>query len=226
MPDVTCPVCHSVNPSTRTFCWKCASDLHAVVPDPTAPPPAPKVVVPIQPILIGIGVAVAAIALIAAMVVLLGGTPAATLAPGGSTVPTSSASIDGSAGPSATPTTPPITQAPPTAAPTPTTPPPATPVVTPVPKPKIVSFNGPATVDCSDPSYSGFITLTWQIDNADSTELSIDGSGLYKAYPGDLGTDMVPFSCGNGQHTYTLTTVGGEGRAATRTLTIVENSGT
>ena len=225
VPDITCPVCHSVNAGTRTFCWKCAADLHAPVADPSAPPPSPKVVVPIQPILIGVGVAVAAIALIAALVVLLGGSPAATVGPGGSNaLPTSATATDGGAGAGASPSVAAPTRAPATQPPKPTAAP-ATPEITPVPKPKIVSFKGPKTVNCSDPAYDGFITLTWQIDNATSTELSIDGNGLYKAYPGDLGTDKVPFSCGNGQLTYTLTTVGGEGPAASKTLTIVEDSG-
>jgi len=181
MPDITCPVCHSVNASTRTFCWKCAADLHAVVADPTAPPPPPKVIVPIQPLLIGGGIALAAIALIALLVVFLGGSPAATTAPSGG------ASI------------------------------------TPVPDPAIVSFKGPATVDCADPAYDGFITLTWLVTDAESTELSIDGPGIYQAYPGVQGNYRVPFGCGAGEHRYTLTTVGGNGPAATKTLTIKED---
>jgi hypothetical protein len=235
MPDIACPVCHSMNAPTRTFCWKCAADLHAPVADPSAAPAPPKVVVPLQPILLGVGVAVAAIALIAVVVVLLSGSPAATISPSGGSgaLPTTGAPTDDGGGPGssggaptdavptdATPTPPAATKAPkPTA-------PPATPEITPVPKPKIVSFQGPKTVNCSDPAYSGFITLSWLIDNADSTELSVDGTGIYKAYPGAQGSDMVPFACGNGQHTYTLTTVGGEGPAATKTLTIVEDSGT
>jgi hypothetical protein len=233
MPDITCPVCHSINASTRTFCWKCAADLHAPVADPAAPPPPPKVVVPIQPLLIGGGVALAAIALIAILVVVLGGAPAATVSPsdlGPSAAATvgsidggpdaSGASADPSSGGPAAPTTAP---APPT--PKPNAAAPATPAVTPVPKPTILSFKGPKTVDCSDPSYTGFITLTWLVDFADSTEIAIDGTGIYKEYPGTQGSDLVPFGCGEGQHAYTLTTVGGDGPAATKTLTIVEDSG-
>lgn len=226
MPDITCPVCKSVNASTRTFCWKCAADLHAVVADPTAPPPPPKVEVPIQPLLIGGGVALAAIALIAVLVVMLGGTPAATIAPSGlpTGLATAAPASGGTGGASATAGTPsaaaataaPVTQPPPTAAP------PATPKVTPVPKPKIVEFKGPSTVNCADAGFTGFITLSWLIDNADSTTLSIDGGGLYQSYPGAQGSDEVPFSCGVGQHTYTLRTVGGNGPAASKTLTITE----
>lgn len=227
MPDITCPVCHSVNESTRTFCWKCAADLHAVVADPAAPPPPPKVEVPIQPILIGGGVAVAAIALIALLVVVLGGSPAATSSPSGGLPTTGQSASPDSGGPASQGATQgPGTAAPATAAPAtepPTTQaPPATPKVTPVPKPKIVSFTGPATVNCADPSYDGFITLQWLIDNAESTTLSIDGPGIYSSYPGAQGSYAVPYSCGNGQHTYTLTTVGGNGPAATKTLTITD----
>ena len=225
MADITCPVCHSANAPTRTFCWKCAADLHAPVADPSAPPPEPKVIVPIQPILIGIGVAVAAIALIALVVVLLGGSPAATTSPSGeaSAAPTSVAS-NGCACTTLAPSAPPVTDAPATDAP-PTEAPAATPKVTQVPAPRITSFKGPESVDCSDPSYDGFITLTWTIEDADSADLSIDGSGLYQNYAGGQRSERLPFSCGNGQHTYTLTTVGGEGRAASKTLTIIENSG-
>jgi hypothetical protein len=236
MPDIACPVCHSMNAPTRMFCWKCAADLHAPVADPSAAPAPPKVVVPVQPILLGVGVAVAAIALIAVVVVLLSGSPAASISPSGGSgaLPTSAVSTDGGAGSGSTagapsdalPTEPPVTEAPAaTQAPKPTAAP-ATPEITPVPKPKIVSFQGPKSVNCADPAYSGFITLSWLIDNADSTELSVDGTGVYKSYPGAQGSDMVPFACGNGQHTYTLTTVGGEGPAATKTLTVVEDSGT
>lgn len=222
MADLACPTCGSLNAPTRTFCWKCAADLRAVV-DPTAPPAPPKVEVPIQPLLIGGGVALAAIALIALLVVVLGGTPAATTAP--SFVPTAptitAGATDGGVDASALPTVAPVTQAPPTAAP-PTHAPPATPRITPIPGPTILSFTGPKTVNCSDQSFDGFITLTWEVAYADSTELSIDFPGVYKSYPGVAGTDRVPFGCGAGSHTYTLTTVGGNGPGAKKTLTITE----
>lgn len=174
-----------------------------------------------QPLLIGGGVALAAIALIAVLVVALGGTPAASISPSSpalSAAPTSLAT--GGTTPNAAPTVPAPTTPAATQAPQATQGAPATPKITPVPAPKIVSFTGPMTVDCADPAYDGFITLTWLIENADGTELSIDGSGLYKSYPGAQGQDEVPFSCGAGQHTYTLTTVGGTGKAASKTLTI------
>src|SRR5438128_1532812 len=135
MPDIACPVCHSMNAPTRTFCWKCAADLHAPVADASAPPPAPKVVVPLQPILLG--VAVAAIALIAVVVVLLSGSPAATISPSGGSgaLPTSAVSTDGGVAASAAPTSAPTDPAPTapaaTQAPKPTAAP-ATPGITPV----------------------------------------------------------------------------------------------
>jgi hypothetical protein len=227
MADIACPVCGAVNAPTRTFCWKCASDLHAPAPDPTAPPPPPKVEVPIQPLLIGGGVALAAIALIAVLVVLLGGSPAATSAPsdGASPAPTAGASsgngASGASG-SAAITTAPVTAAPPTKAPPATQAPPATPKITPVPAPAILSFTGPRTVNCSDPSFDGFITLMWEVTDAESTTLSIDGPGIYKSYPGVLGSDRVPFGCGAGGHRYTLSTVGGNGQPAVKTLSITE----
>jgi hypothetical protein len=231
MADITCPVCHSVNDAARTFCWKCASDLHAVVADPAAPPPPPKVVVPLQPIVIGAGVALAAIALIAVLVVLLSGTPAATMSPSGvpSVGPSAGAASQGAAGQSGVPTLVPATVVPPTVIPPtlppePTEAPAPTPRITTTPAPKIVSFKGPDTVDCSG-GFDGSITLTWLIDNADGATISIDGPGIYQSYPGAQRSERFPFSCGNVQHTYTLTTFGGEGKAATKTLTIVENSG-
>ena len=224
MPDISCPVCHSINASTRTFCWKCAADLHAPVADPTAPPPPPKVEVPLRPLLIGGGVALAAIALIAVLVVALTGAPAATTSPSlvpTAAVPTGGAPTDGAAASStnptaAPPTTPPATEPPPTEGP------PATPKITPVPAPAILFFTGPKSVDCSDPGYDGFITLRWEVSDAESTSLSIDGPGVYLTYPGVAGSPKVPFSCGNGGHRYTLSTIGGNGQPAVETISIIE----
>lgn len=227
MPDMTCPVCGSVNASTRTFCWKCAADLHAPVADPTAPPPPPKVEVPLQPLLIGGGVALAAIALIAVLVVALTAAPAATtspsLAPTGG-LPTSGAPSEGAAGSGTSPNAPPATTVPATPAPAATAGPPATPKITPVPAPAILFFTGPRTVDCNDASYDGFITLKWEVTDAESTSLSIDGPGVYLTYPGVANSPKVPFSCGAGEHSYTLTTIGGNGAPAAKTLTITEAS--
>ena len=64
MPTVVCPVCGTENASTRLFCRKCASDLHAtvVLPSQTPPPPLPTQV-PIRPIFIGGGIAPAPVLL-------------------------------------------------------------------------------------------------------------------------------------------------------------------
>ena len=212
MADIACPVCHSINASTRTFCWKCAADLRAPVTDPGAAPPPPKVEVPMRPVLVGGGVALVAIALIAILFLVLRGAPGPTSSP--SLAPT--ALPTASPSPTAAVTPPPATEPPATEAP------PATPEITPVPAPSIVSFEGPETVDCNAESFDGFITLTWEVSDADSTTLSIDGPGVYISYPGVAGSDQVPFSCGSGQHTYTLTTVGGSGEPASKTLTITE----
>jgi hypothetical protein len=53
--------------------------------------------------------------------------------------------------------------------------------------------------------------------------LAIDGPGIYDSYQGTSGAVDVPFACSHQQltHTYTLTTTGGSGPAATvkRTVT-------
>lgn len=164
-----------------------------------------------RPVLVGGGVALAAIALITILFVALRGAPGPTSSPSLAPTPLPSASVP----PTAAVTPAPVTKPP-------ATPPPATPKVTPVPAPSILSFEGPKTVDCNAGSFDGFITLTWEVSDADSTTLSIDGPGVYNSYPGVAGSDDVPFSCGNGQHTYTLTTVGGSGEPASKTLTITE----
>ena len=223
VPQIACPVCHSMNASTRTFCWKCAADLHAPVADPAAPPPPPKVEVPLRPLLIGGGVALAAIALIAVLVVALTGTPAATTSPSlvPSAPPASGAPTDGAAASSSTPTAAPATTTPVTEPP-PTEAPPATPKITPVPAPAILFFTGPKSVDCGDPGYDGFVTLKWEVTDAESTSLSIDGPGVYLTYPGVANSPKVPFSCGAGGHRYTLSTIGGNGQPAVETISIIE----
>jgi hypothetical protein len=67
------------------------------------------------------------------------------------------------------------------------------------------------------------VVLEWKVTGADSTELSVDGPGLYGSYGLDASASLF-FSCGGTSgsyqtHTYTLTTVGG-GSAMSRTLTV------
>lgn len=205
MASVFCPVCGTENPSTRQFCRKCASDLRAPVADPNAPAAPPPVEVPIRPIVLGGGIALVAVIVIVGLLLVLGGSPAASPSPAPSLTP---APATATPAPTATPVPP--TKAP-TSAPTEAIP-------TEVPPPSIVSFEGPTEVDCSN--FPGTIHLTWRAANADGTTLAIDGPGLYKSYPGVLGEDDVPFGCGGERHTYTLTTVGGNGPPVSQTLVI------
>lgn len=209
MATIVCPVCGTDNPTTRQFCRKCASDLRAPVRDPNAPPPEPPVVVPVRPAVIGGAIALVLVVLALGALLLLGGKPAASPAPSPSPSPS----------PTAAPTE---TPAAPTTAPTsaPTGAPPTEAEPTEQPPPLIRSFVGPTSVDCSDSSFSGTIHLSWRVGFADGATLAIDGPGLYRSYVGILGEDDVPFGCGGESHTYTLTTTGGNGPAATQTLTI------
>lgn len=209
MATLVCPVCGTENPTTRQFCRKCASDLRAPVRDPNAPPPEPPVVVPIRPAFIGAGIALVLVAIAIGALLFLGGKPAASPAP----------SPSPSASPTAAPTATEVATITPTTVPTA-----AAPTTdsgpTEQPAPVIRSFVGPATVDCSAAGFTGTIHLEWRVGFADGATLAIDGPGLYKTYIGILGKDDVPFGCGGESHTYTLTTTGGNGPAATQTLTI------
>ena len=207
MASLFCPVCGTENPSTRLFCRKCASDLHAPVRDPTAPVAPPPVAVPIKPIVIGAGVALVVVALVIGALLVLGGSPAASPAPSPTRVPPT-------ASPAPIPTPAPTPTSKPTRAPT------AEPEPTPVPDPVIRSFEGPQSVDCTDPNFPGSIHLQWRVGNADGAMLAIDGPGLYKSYVGVIGQDDVPFGCDGETHTYTLTTTGGDGPPATKQLVI------
>jgi len=221
MPTIVCPVCGTENDSSRVFCRKCASDLHATVVmtaqgPAVAPPPAPTSV-PIKPIVIGGGVALLLVLLVlGAVLALSGGTPGASPSP----TPESTAATPPSAGPTLAPThthaptTPPVTPAPP---PTPQPTPPPTPAEAP---PIIRFFNGPASVNCSDPSFAGTIHLSWRVGNAYVANLSIDGPGVYKQYDGVLREDDVPFACDGSSHTYILVTYGGIDPPAEKDLVI------
>lgn len=206
MATLVCPVCGTENPSTRLFCRKCASDLHATAVYPgQAPAPLPEPV-PVRPIVIGAGIAGVVILLIVGAVLVLGGSPAPS--PSLAASPSPAPSLP--AGPTLTPTglLAPTAAAPTSPAATSGTPP--TPGPSPTDAPPIIRyFRGPASVDCSDPSFTGTIHLSWRIENADGVNLAIDGPGFYKSYTGVLGEDNVPFACGGQSHTYFLTTFGG-----------------
>ncbi len=210
-PELICPVCRTPNPATRQFCRKCASDLRAPVRDPNAPVVPPPVEVPIRPIVIGGAVALVIVALVIAALVLLGGSPAASPAPSATLSPTAAPATET---PAPIRTDAPATDAPATDAPT------LEPGATPQPAPFIRSFVGPESVDRSDPSFDGTIHLTWRVAFADGATLAVDGPGLYKSYTGVAGQENAPFSCGGESHSYTLTTMGGNGPPVSQTLVI------
>lgn len=200
-PTITCPVCGTENPSARQFCIKCASELRPGSVPPSPPPPG-NLALPL-------GIAAAVLILVAlaigAYIVLSGSGPS----------PSPSASAAPSAEPSAIPSAEPSLAA--SAAPIDTTAP------TPGPQ-KILTFKGPASVNCSDASFPGTIHLTWTIANATGVDLSIDGTGIFTSYTGTSGADDVPFACSDDHHTYVLTTTGGVGTAATKTKTVTRSS--
>jgi hypothetical protein len=208
-PTITCQVCGTQNPATREFCRKCAADLHAPIGVATEPLPPLDAPSPMKPVILGGGLALLAVVVLAGTFMVLSGigvdatpSPAPTASP--TPVP-------------ATPTAAPISAPPITAPPEPTASP-APPEPTPGPSvrpPRIRLFVAPESIPCADPSHSGFIHVRWEIRNATGVTISIDGPGIYKEYEGLTGEDDLPFSCGQ-SHTYLLTTVGGVGPAATR----------
>jgi cytoskeletal protein RodZ len=114
--------------------------------------------------------------------------------------------------PSASPTTPPTLAptTPPSAPPTATT----APAKTPATAPAIAAFVAPATVDCTNESVV-IVRLSWHVERATGVTISIDGPGIYDSY-GPTDAADLPFSCGEPQHTYLLTTTGGTGSPATQ----------
>ena len=115
------------------------------------------------------------------------------------------------------PTNPPAPTPTPSPAPTPT----PRPTPTPNTDPAIASFTVPGTEDCTDDT-AGTITISWSVARATGVTVSIDGPGIFDAYPTASGSTELPFACGQGQlsHTYTLTTTGGTGPAASSTKTV------
>jgi hypothetical protein len=81
--------------------------------------------------------------------------------------------------------------------------------------PQIVTFTARNAVCPVDPkpdapySSPGQVTVAWKISGADTVDLAMDG-GLWRSYPGQQGTDTLPFQCDNSKlqtvtHTFTLT---------------------
>lgn len=68
------------------------------------------------------------------------------------------------------------------------------------------------------------VTLEWKVVNADAASISIDGPGVYGTYEPEK-SDTYAFGCDGdpgdkATHTYLLTTVGGDGEAATKEITV------
>jgi hypothetical protein len=240
LPNLICPVCGAENPTTRQFCRRCASDLHAVVPPSAAPithavaatttttPTAPS---PLRPILIGGGIALVIVVLLGGLLLVLGGSPAASSSP----EPTASGLPTAAPTPTAGLTAPPVTAAPtPTTAPVTTTAPTAT--TPPGTTPKVDSFSAPHTASCTatnGTSTPGFIHVSWAASNATGIRLSIDPpspsnsyNNGYLDYPA-VGSDDVPFTCNppasdaNGAyHLYVVTTLHTTGHYAYRYLKV------
>lgn len=163
-------------------------------------------------------------------VVVFGGFLGPTSPVGASASPTTAGVASGgpTAGPSPSPapteTTAPtfdVTLPPATVAPTAPPPPPPTSQPTPNTNPRIVSFDTPNQEDCTNAT-AGSVHLEWSIRNATGVTISIDGPGIYDSYAGLTGSVDLPYGCDFNvlQHTYTLTTVGGTGPAASVTRTI------
>jgi hypothetical protein len=77
-----------------------------------------------------------------------------------------------------------------------------------------------------DPSVH-YPAISWTVTGATGVNIGIDGPQPYNSQPfatsyiaNANGAEELPFSCGEDHHTYTLTTVGGTGPAATKTITI------
>lgn len=228
-PDLICPVCRAVNPATRQFCRKCAADLRAPVPDAAAPVETP-VAVPVQPIILGAGLALAVVILGIALLLFLGGSPAASPTPGptSSAAPTGTAPASPTAAPSVVPSVAPTITAPPTPAGPPSSAGPGDPVVD--------SLTGPRRASCTDDNGTGtpgYIHLEWTASNTTGVRLSIDPPAPndaydygYNDYPADASAN-VPFTCdppnsdANGEfHLYVATTVHDGGRFAYRYIRV------
>jgi dipeptidyl aminopeptidase/acylaminoacyl peptidase len=90
-PTITCSVCGTVNDASRTYCRKCANELHPAAPPPPPPPP-PAEVRRISPLALGLGAAAVVVAIALVVVLVMGGgTPGATLGPSAAASPGGSA---------------------------------------------------------------------------------------------------------------------------------------
>lgn len=200
MASLFCPICGTENPSTRSFCRKCASDLHAPVQDPNAPVRPEPAAVPLRPILIGIGVAGLLIILLLGALTLLGGSPAASPTPSASAEPTVEVTLAPTEAPLPTATEAVVETITPTTEPTAA----ASPAPGDSGKPAVDSFTGPQSASCASDNGTGTpgnITLTWTSSNTSGVRLSVDPPAPNTAYSygyadyGPAGSADLPFTC-------------------------------
>jgi hypothetical protein len=230
MASLFCPFCGTENPSTRSFCRKCASDLHAPVREPNTPVAPEPAAVPIRPILIGGAIALAVGALVVGAIVILGGSPAA--APSPTPAPSSAPTAAPTSAPPATPTQAPIA----TPVATPEETPPGTLAPGESAKPVVDSLKGPRRASCTGDNgtgTAGYVHLTRVAFNTTGVRLSIDPPTPNTAY--DYGYDDfpasgsadLPFTCDppntdavGAYHQYVATTVHDGGRFAWRFIKV------
>jgi len=99
-----------------------------------------------------------------------------------------------------------------------TTVPPATdpPTTEPLPPgPTIVSFTGPATVTCTEPTE---IELSWETTDASSITIARDDELPLDVGPS--GSERAPFPCDGASHRYVLTASNGAGQLTQQQLTV------
>ncbi len=179
-----------------------------------------------EPLVLGVTGALIGVGLAVALLVFgnfggdgtAGASASPTILPGQSVPPSLVAGA--SPLPSGDATVAPATTAP-TAAPTPK--PTKTPKPTPTANtnPAIVTWEVPKLEDCTGTT-GGQIHVSWTVARASGVSISIDGPGIYDSYAGLTGEVDLPYGCSDTilEHTYTLTTIGGTGPAATRTKTV------
>jgi ribosomal protein L40E len=236
LPTLVCPFCGTDNPASRTFCRKCASDLRAPVREPVTATAPQRASVSIKPIVIGGGLALVVVVILLGLVVLLGGSPAASPSPtpASTGVPTLAPTT------ATTPTEAPIVTTAPTPAPTPAETPAETPAGTLEPgasqTPSVDSLSGPRRASCTEANGSappGYIHLSWEAVGTTGVRLSIDPPAPntaydygYEDYPAVSEAD-VPFTCGpptsdaNGDyHLYVVTTLHDRGYFAYRYIKV------
>ena len=86
--------------------------------------------------------------------------------------------------------------------------------------PRFVSFTGPPTpVQCNAPTS---VRLQWDVLNAQSVDLQINGDAVFATYSNGKHTELEPLACDGTAQVYKLTAHGTSGQTATKTLTLPE----